>query len=179
MMCFFESKSLPYDSSVLNMFIFFNYGVMAFLISWIDALEKGKLSEESKEEIDTYIGVFLVLFVPLSIFGMMFCLRKNIYAIMIVLIISVINFITYRNSKKQIFTEKGKEEYRKVLGLKIYIKDYSIMEKRDMDEVVLWDDYLIYATAFGIPNKVTDKFAEGFLNANINLQKINRLLGFK
>lgn len=156
-----------------------NMVLIMFLIKLISAEEKRQLPERDDDpEMGFYSGFMIIASVVMCLFGIV-NLEKNIYAIIIVLIISIINFITYRKSKKQILTKKGKEEYRKVLGLKKYIKDYSIMEKRDMDEVVLWDDYLIYATAFGIPNKVTDKFAEGFLNANINLQKINRLLGFK
>lgn len=156
-----------------------NVVLIMFIIRLIDAEEKGQLPERDDDpRTGLYSGMMIIFSVILCLFGI-FNLEKNIYAIIIVLIISILNFVTYLNSKKQILTKKGKEEYRKVLALKNYIKDYSIMEKRDMEEVILWDDYLIYATAFGIPNKVTDKFAEGFLKANINLQKINRLLGFK
>lgn len=31
---------------------------------------------------------------------------------------------------------------------------------------ILWDDYLTYAIAFGISNKVTDRFGEELMNAN-------------
>lgn len=179
MLCFLQDGFSKNEVDVSTIFLGINSALIIFGIKLASAEAKNRLPESDTSETGWLLGLMFVCAIILCILGGIFILKENIYAIIIILIISILNFITYRNSKKQVLTKSGKEEYRKVLGLKNYIKDYSIMEKRDMDEVVLWDDYLIYATAFGIPNKVTDKFAEGFLKANINLQKINRLLGFK
>lgn len=180
-MCLVDSK---FSHAYSDMSLLFNILATAFIIKLIKSEEKGMLLAEFEKyrfgfDIDKSANSFMILTVlsiPFLIFLIIALLMKNFYLLIAILLIVIINFITYRNSKKQILTKKGKEEYLKVLGLKNYIKDYSIIEKRDMEEVILWDDYLIYATAFGIPNKITDKFAEGFLNANVNLQKINRLL---
>lgn len=66
------------------------------------------------------------------------------------------------------YTNKGKIEKRKLLGLKKYINEYSLIKDRDLNAVIVWDEYLAYATAFGIPNKVTDKIYKSIYNANIN-----------
>ena len=50
------------------------------------------------------------------------------------------------------------------------------MEKRDIEAVIVWDKYLVYATSFGIPSKVTNKFSEGLMNITEMLDKINKLL---
>lgn len=75
-----------------------------------------------------------------------------------------------------ILTKKGKEEYLKLLGLKKYIEDYSLMEERSNMSVELWEKYLVYATAFGIPNKVISTFKNSYLNANITLQVLSNLI---
>lgn len=46
------------------------------------------------------------------------------------------------------------EESRQVLGLYNYLKDFSLLSERGMMDVALWDKYLVYATAFGIGDKV-------------------------
>ena len=39
-------------------------------------------------------------------------------------------------------------------GLKHYMEDFSMLDKREVPEITLWDKYLVYATAFGIADKV-------------------------
>ncbi len=173
MMCFLNFNSFMREN-MIDVFLIINALIIIFTKSLNDAEEKSRLPEKNEEARKlsmsvSALGIFAVL-------GISYFL-KNIYALLIVIVVVILNLVTYKNSKKQILTKKGKEEYLKVMMLKKYINDYSIMEKRDMEEVILRDDYLIYATAFGIPNKITNKFAEGFFNVNINLQKINRLLG--
>lgn len=70
-----------------------------------------------------------------------------------------------------ILTKKGKEEYKKACGLKKYIKNYSLIKDKEIDSIALWDEYLIYATAFGIPNKVTDKFSVKLIDIDKVLER--------
>ena len=62
------------------------------------------------------------------------------------------------------------------MELKKYINDYSLIKNRDLESVIIWDEYLAYATAFGIPNKVTDSIYEGWYNLNLNLQVVEKIL---
>ena len=94
-----------------------------------------------------------------------------VFAVIIILDVAFL-FMT----KRQFFTSKGKEERKKVLQLKKYLVEYSIMRQRDLQEVVLWDKYLAYATAFGIPNNVTKKMYEEYMNVNIALQTIEKMV---
>ena len=50
------------------------------------------------------------------------------------------------------------------------------MKERDVDAAIIWDEYLIYATAFGIPNKVTNKFSESLMNTAEMIDKINKIM---
>ena len=72
--------------------------------------------------------------------------------------------------------KNGRIEYARVLGLKHYIEDYSLMEKRDLESVIIWDEYLAYAVAFGIPNKITRKFKENLMEINVILQTLDEFL---
>ena len=97
-------------------------------------------------------------------------------AILLISTIIILNIIILIKTNTHIFTEIGKSEFSKIQGLKQYIVDYSLMKERDLDSVIIWDEYLAYAVAFGIPNRITDKLGENLMNTNVILQKIEAIL---
>lgn len=54
-------------------------------------------------------------------------------------------------------TKLGNELTARLYGMKNYIKDFSILDQRKKDEIILWDDYLIYACLFSLNKKVNNK----------------------
>mgnify|MGYP001857224788 CR=1 FL=1 len=84
-------------------------------------------------------------------------------------------YIVYR-SQGIILTKEGKKEQLKLLELKNYINDYSLIKNRDLESVIIWDKYLAYATAFGIPSKITSSIYEEWYNLSINLQVVETIL---
>lgn len=52
------------------------------------------------------------------------------------------------------FTQKGINESAKWNALEKFMKDFSLIDKREVPELVLWEKYLVYATAFGVADKV-------------------------
>ena len=51
-------------------------------------------------------------------------------------------------------TQKGVDEKEAWIGLKNYMEDFSMMKEKEVPELALWEKYLVYATAFGIADKV-------------------------
>lgn len=51
-------------------------------------------------------------------------------------------------------TQKGENEKEKWHALKRYMENFSLLNEREVPELVLWEKYLVYATAFGIADKV-------------------------
>ena len=51
-------------------------------------------------------------------------------------------------------TQKGVNEQELWKGLKNYMENFSLLNEREVPELVLWEKYLVYATAFGISDKV-------------------------
>ena len=51
--------------------------------------------------------------------------------------------------------------------MKNLIEKYSVMENRDMDSNIIWGDYLAYAVAFGLANKISNKFEESSMMQSI------------
>ncbi len=55
-----------------------------------------------------------------------------------------------------IYTSKAKEEKERLKGLKNYLQDYSLIDKRKILEIYLWEKYLAYATIFNINHNIIE-----------------------
>lgn len=69
------------------------------------------------------------------------------------IIITIICMIIKSSFRKR--TTKGALEYAKWKGLYNFLKDFSKIDERELPEVSLWEEYLVYATLFGIAKKVS------------------------
>lgn len=52
------------------------------------------------------------------------------------------------------WTEFGKEYYEKWKNFKKYLKDFSLMKENPPESIVIWNEYLVYATALGVAKEV-------------------------
>jgi len=75
--------------------------------------------------------------------------------------------IAYRNEgsrqldkmrEKRQLTGSGRELMARALGFKRYLEDFSIIDEREAQEVVLWEWYLVFAQLFGIASRVIKQF---------------------
>ena len=65
------------------------------------------------------------------------------------------SFINTLHTKTKISQYKDREdEVRQLFGLKKFLKEFTLLDERELKEVKLWKDYMIYATLFGIADKV-------------------------
>lgn len=60
------------------------------------------------------------------------------------------------------------DAYNKFIGLKKYLKDYSLIKDRYPIEIVLWEKYMVYATLFGEAKKVLKEFKEELITKGYN-----------
>ncbi len=51
-------------------------------------------------------------------------------------------------------TQKGVDEKEQWEGLKKYMLDFSMIKDKEVPELILWEKYLVFATVFGIADKV-------------------------
>ena len=64
-------------------------------------------------------------------------------------------FIQILHAKTAISNYKNRlDEVRQLYGLKKFLKEFSLLDERHVQEVSLWKDYMIYATLFGIADQV-------------------------
>ena len=66
----------------------------------------------------------------------------------------------------KILSQKGIEEKEKWDGLKRYMENFSMLDRREVPELVIWEKYLVYATVFGIAEKVIKQLKMIYPNFN-------------
>ena len=56
--------------------------------------------------------------------------------------------------RKNVMSDKMYDDSVKLYGLKLYLQEFSRIDTREVLEVHLWDEYLMFAYLFGIADKV-------------------------
>jgi uncharacterized membrane protein len=73
-----------------------------------------------------------------------------------IICISLGIYFKTQSHKFVLLTEYGEEEYKKWKGLYNFLKSDTLISERTFIELPLWEKYLVYATAFGISEKVVE-----------------------
>lgn len=58
------------------------------------------------------------------------------------------------------FNQQGQAVTRQAMGFKKFLEDFTMIGERSTPEVGLWQDYLVFASLFGIADKVSDELKE-------------------
>ena len=62
------------------------------------------------------------------------------------------------------FTQKGVNEIEEWKGLEKYMQDFSLLNEREVPDIEIWERFLVYATAFGIAEKVIKQLKLAYPN---------------
>lgn len=132
-----------------------------------DVLQKEEKMSQEKLDITKKWNSKFILFIVFAIF--LFGVLMFLPAVPIGLFILA---ITCRKNANciSILTDAGREEVAMWKGLKKYMEDYSLLKDKLVPDIILWEKYLVYATAFGISKKVIEQLKvvhpEMFINTN-------------
>ena len=58
------------------------------------------------------------------------------------------------------FTKEGQAHARRVIGFEKYLKDFTLIKERASQEAVLWHDYIVFASLYGIADKVAKELKD-------------------
>lgn len=131
-----------------------------------------KLLQESSHKHFNYKLIIIILFLLLfPTFIISIITNKPIIGIiyMLFLFISIIaliiNYLVYDTliiNNKYKRTELGEEINQKLEGLKNFLKDFTILNERDAQEIIIWEDYLIYSVMFNQNVKIINQYQNLF-----------------
>src|SRR3989338_7882305 len=134
--------------------VFSNYKYTNFFFVWQKLVEQevkalGVIDNTGRDKfLKLGVGILLVTFVLTFLsFGIMMLgaiLSGFTYTILI---------FAFKDALAR-RTPLGAEHYAKWKGLKKFLSDFGIMKEKMPKEVYLWEQYLVFATTFGIADKV-------------------------
>lgn len=125
-----------------------------------------------------YIDMFGIRFIP----GIV-----TVLLILLPIIVSLLikfKMCEKTQSKIAVLTQEGTEEREEWVALGRYIQEFSLIEEKEIPSLVIWEKYLVYATAFGIADKAIEqmkaKYPEVFVeefwkDENVNQYQIINL----
>ena len=129
-------------------------------------IQNGRIDSEQKKQKENYVlgcvGYVCVIFM-IFISSMFLLLEEYITINSLLTVIQVLSSIITITAivfnikiqcKLNIYTQKGVDEHEQWKGLMKYMKEFSLLKEREVPELVLWEKFLVYATAFGIADKV-------------------------
>ena len=109
--------------------------------------EEEMISKEIKEDYVNYKGLAGVYYV--------FVIITLFWAFPLSIIFLINGILCSRIKKKSnVLTQKGVNAKEKWKGLKKYMEDFSLLNEKEVPAIEVWEHYLVYATAFGIADKV-------------------------
>lgn len=88
-------------------------------------------------------------------------LFMGLFAIIAILFSFYVNFIKRRS-------EKGNEDYVRWIAFKNFLEEFSTFEDYPMPAIIVWEKYLVYASEFGIAQKVEEQMNLKFKNMDMN-----------
>lgn len=156
------------------MYYIFFFEMVYFILNPLanDSIELVRKKKGYRDRRAAFYGLmFLIIFLVAFVSSGYLHVIKTIAVLLL-------NFLSVSLSNTLVYTKTGKIELKRAIKLKRYIIDYSLMKDRDVNDTIIWDEYLVYATAFGIPSKITSKIAESLMNINISLQIFNSIFSF-
>lgn len=112
-----------------------------------ELLKDGKYTKTAKEEHKKYGNICGAYF-----FGA-FMTFSWAFPLAAILLINGILCLKIRK-RINVLTQKGINEKEKWKGLKKYMEDFSLLNEKEVPAIEVWEHYLVYATAFGISDKV-------------------------
>lgn len=109
---------------------------------------------KSKSTWHLVMGLILLILVNLISYGTRLDLAYGGFTILGSTYLFGAFIYKYLSTKYLLLTQFGEDEYVKWKGLYNFLNSETLMNERTVVELPLWEQYLVYATAFGISNKV-------------------------
>lgn len=133
--------------------------VSKFTKAYEDNAIKNEKVDEHRASTKTYRGLIAMLYSFASFLLMIFAMPLGLRSFMISLLmmaLAVCNtvILSLINVKTTGLTQKGVDEKSHWVGLKKYMEDFSLLKEKEVPDLVLWEKFLVFATAFGISKKV-------------------------
>lgn len=101
------------------------------------------------DNISGMFGIFMLFSYFLFIMACFFAIPAYIW-------IKFFMYVGVKTNDPYIRTKEGKEINKKIEGLRRYILDYSMMDNKNKEDLIIWEEYLVYSVILGINKKAAE-----------------------
>ena len=127
-----------------------------------EEIKNGNYNKENYKKMNTYVvisvayGIFaFLLIIFIAIFAEMNVAKLILIPISLMLILTINTIVlAMMAAKVNVLSQKGVDEKEKWKAFKKYMEEFSLLKDKEVPALVLWEKYLVFATAFGISEKV-------------------------
>ena len=130
--------------------------------------DKPKKEIEKMAKSSLRLGLFLLVVVNCISYFTPLALCFGAYTILGVACLWKYFYLNIKSSNLLLLTQFGANEQAKWYGLYNFLKSDTLIKEREIHELPLWEKYLIYATAFGISEKVIKAIKINAVELNID-----------
>lgn len=71
-------------------------------------------------------------------------------------------------------SDNGRTELAEIIGLKKYLAEFTLIDEREITEAAIWKEYMVYATLFGIADKVIKQLEKLYPERMPEIESYNR-----
>ena len=135
-----------------------------------------KTEEETRNKF-LVSNVFYIIFILISLlFTFVGVFGSNLYILILVILVLIPLLISCSVKINKIikcinvYSQEAIDEVEMWNGLKKFMTDLSQLDKKEVPELILWEKYLVYATAFGIADKVLKQLKLIYPDFETNMQ---------
>ena len=111
-----------------------------------EEIKRENIIIENKKEYNKYI-TRCAIYIAMACFTIVFIPVAVIFALNAILTGMIAH-------KINVFTQKGTDEKEQWKAFKKYMEDFSLLKDKEVPALAIWEKYLVFATAFGISEKV-------------------------
>lgn len=98
-------------------------------------------------ELFVFLKAYLILSILIFLVSMAYGYWSGVY--------SIDMWFNFGDLKR---TKEGEKLNKEIEGIKIFLKDYSLLNEKSSEHLVLWDEYLIYSVLFDQNKKIVDEY---------------------
>lgn len=138
------TKSESAEMKIMLVKNIYEWLIVTYLVSLLPIFHMILIREMGIGFSKIFLEVLLALFPMVAILLYSWHLQKRVY------------------EKIAVLTQAGSDEKEQWKGLAKYMKEFSLLREKEVPQLVIWEKYLVYATAFGIADKVVEQMKANY-----------------
>ena len=141
---------LPVVALIIQLFLF-----AIVLLKKLIKSQAEKFSGKKIVSMSLMILIFMAIFI-----GIVYMIAPNKYICLDIFMIGMALLIVRTDNLMTKHSKEALNDYYALQEIKYKISEYSLIKDEQINYIKLWDEYLIYAVAFGIPIQIVNKLKE-------------------